>query len=53
MLMDGEYAFMPSSALPNILMAHLGIYKPDTDELRLLEFIDLTPPDPVTEDDEE
>ncbi len=40
MLMDGEFAFLPASALPNILMAHLGIYNPATDELRLLEFVE-------------
>lgn len=40
MLMDGTYAFMPSSQLPNIIMAHLGIYTPANDVLRLLEFVD-------------
>ncbi len=46
MLMDGEFAFVPVSALPSVtvkgaLMAHLGVYNPVTDELRLWEFIEI------------
>ena len=36
--LDGTYFFMPDDEMPGEIMAHLGIYNPLTDTLRLLEF---------------
>tara|TARA_R110002051_G_scaffold318862_2_gene401965 strand:+ start:304 stop:642 length:339 start_codon:yes stop_codon:yes gene_type:complete len=39
--MDGVYFFRPHSETPAEIIAHLGFYNPDLDELELLEFVEL------------
>lgn len=40
LLLDGSIVFLPSDQLPQVLLAHLGVYRPWLDELELLEFVD-------------